>query len=353
MESIMQRSATKVVLPTTAATSAARPAKAVAARAAKVLGRSAFMGAKAVAARAAKVLRRSAFMGAKAVAARAAKVLGRSAFMGAKAVAARAAKVLRRSAFMGAKAVAARAAKVLGRSAFMGAKAVAARAAKVLGRSAFMGAKAVAARAAKAVRATKGVTTAEGRPWTIPDKAIEKETLECINSIRFLAIDAVEKANSGHPGLPMGCAPMTFILFNEHMKFNPKKSQWFNRDRFVLSAGHGCMLHCSMLHLTGYDSVKKSDLSTFCQWESVMPGHPENFVTDGIEVTIGPLGQGIAMAVGLAVAEKHLAAVYNKTDCTVVDHYTYVIMGDGCNMEGISSEAATTSLSANPFRILR
>merc|ERR1719183_1918311 len=202
-------------------------------------------------------------------------------------------------------------------------------------------AKAVAPRATKAVRATKTVTTAEGRPWTLPEKKIDESTLECINSIRFLAIDAVEKANSGHPGLPMGCAPMTFVLFNEYMKFNPKNPYWFNRDRFILSAGHGCMLHYSMLHLTGFESVKKEDLSTFRQWESVMPGHPENFVTPGIEVTTGPLGQGIANGVGLAVAEKHLAGVYNKPDATIVDHYTYVIMGDGCNMEGISSEAAS------------
>jgi transketolase len=221
------------------------------------------------------------------------------------------------------------------------AKAVAARASKALGRSTFMGAKAVAPKAVKAVRAVKAVTTCEGRPWTLPEKAIDADTLQCINSIRFLAIDAVEKANSGHPGLPMGCAPMTFVLFTEYMKFNPKNPQWFNRDRFVLSAGHGCMLHYSMLHLTGYDSVKKADLATFRQWESVMPGHPENFVTPGVEVTTGPLGQGIANAVGLAVAEKHLAGVYNKPDATVVDHYTYVIMGDGCNMEGISSEAAS------------
>eukprot|EP00959_Pyramimonas_sp_CCMP1952_P261445 5466402-Pyramimonas_sp.AAC.1 len=135
------------------------------------------------------------------------------------------------------------------------AKAVAARASKALGRSSFMGTKAVA-KATKAVRAVKHVTKAEGRPWVLPEKAIDADTLDCINSIRFLAIDAVEKANSGHPGLPMGCAPMTFVLFNEYMKFNPKNSQWFNRDRFVLSAGHGCMLHYSMLHLTGYDSVK-------------------------------------------------------------------------------------------------
>jgi len=183
-------------------------------------------------------------------------------------------------------------------------------------------------------------------------KAIRKEiscavatdadlALDCINSIRFLAIDGVEKANSGHPGLPMGCAPMTFVLFNEYMKFNPKNPQWFNRDRFVLSAGHGSMLHYAMLHLCGYESVSNQDLQEFRQWGSKTPGHPENFITSGIEVTTGPLGQGIANGVGLAVAEKHLAARYNKPDCEVVDHYTYVIMGDGCNMEGISTEAAS------------
>mmetsp|Transcript_11394 Transcript_11394/g.15529 ORF Transcript_11394/g.15529 Transcript_11394/m.15529 type:complete len:729 (+) Transcript_11394:106-2292(+) len=173
------------------------------------------------------------------------------------------------------------------------------------------------------------------------EKEIDASTLECINSIRFLAIDSVEKANSGHPGLPMGCAPMAYVLFTEYMKFNPKNPQFFNRDRFVLSAGHGCMLHYSMLHLSGYESVKMEDMMAFRQWESRCPGHPENFVTQGIEVTTGPLGQGIANAVGLAVAEKHLAARFNKPDSTIVDHYTYCILGDGCNMEGISTEAAS------------
>ncbi|KAI3701019.1 hypothetical protein L2E82_45661 [Cichorium intybus] len=162
-----------------------------------------------------------------------------------------------------------------------------------------------------------------------------------VNTIRFLAVDAVEKANSGHPGLPMGCAPMGHILYDEVMKYNPKNPYWFNRDRFVLSAGHGCMLHYALLHLAGYDSVKEEDLKQFRQWGSKTPGHPENFETPGIEVTTGPLGQGIANAVGLAVAEKHLAARFNKPDAKIVDHYTYCILGDGCQMEGIANEACS------------
>lgn len=163
----------------------------------------------------------------------------------------------------------------------------------------------------------------------------------CINAIRFLSIDGVEKAKSGHPGLPMGCAPMSFVLWDQFLKFNPKNPKWFNRDRFVLSAGHGSMLQYSLLHLYGYDSVSIDDIKQFRQWGSKTPGHPENHVTAGIEVTTGPLGQGIANGVGLALAEAHLAAKYNKPDCTLVDHYTYVILGDGCNMEGISGEAAS------------
>ncbi|MGK7947479.1 MAG: transketolase [Xenococcaceae cyanobacterium] len=163
----------------------------------------------------------------------------------------------------------------------------------------------------------------------------------CINSIRFLAIDAVEKAKSGHPGLPMGAAPMAFVLWDRFMRYNPKNPQWFNRDRFVLSAGHGCMLHYALLHLTGYDSVSLDDIKNFRQWGSRTPGHPENSDTPGIEVTTGPLGQGIANGVGLAMAEAHLAARFNKPDSKIVDHYTYVIVGDGCNMEGISGEAAS------------
>lgn len=163
----------------------------------------------------------------------------------------------------------------------------------------------------------------------------------CINSIRFLAVDAVEKAKSGHPGLPMGAAPMAFVLWDRFMRYNPKNPKWFNRDRFVLSAGHGSMLQYALLYLAGYDSVTMEDIKQFRQWESKTPGHPENFMTPGVEVTTGPLGQGIANAVGLAMAEAHLAAKFNKPDHTIVDHYTYVILGDGCNMEGVSGEACS------------
>ncbi len=163
----------------------------------------------------------------------------------------------------------------------------------------------------------------------------------CVNSIRFLAVDAVEKAKSGHPGLPMGAAPMAFVLWDQFLRFNPKNPRWFNRDRFVLSAGHGCMLQYALLYLTGYDSVTLDDIKQFRQWGSKTPGHPENFETAGVEVTTGPLGQGIANAVGLAMAEAHLAACFNKPDLTLVDHYTYVILGDGCNMEGVSGEACS------------
>ena len=163
----------------------------------------------------------------------------------------------------------------------------------------------------------------------------------CINSIRFLAVDAIEKASSGHPGLPMGAAPMAFVLWDKFMRYNPKNPKWFNRDRFVLSAGHGSMLQYALLYLAGYDSVSIEDIKQFRQWGSSTPGHPENFVTSGIEVTTGPLGQGIANGVGLALAEAHLAAKFNKPDATLVDHYTYVIVGDGCNMEGISGEACS------------
>ncbi|MBD1211160.1 transketolase [Dolichospermum circinale] len=173
--------------------------------------------------------------------------------------------------------------------------------------------------------------------------AVATQSLQelCINSIRFLAVDAIEKSKSGHPGLPMGAAPMAFVLWDSFMRYNPKNPQWFNRDRFVLSAGHGSMLQYALLYLTGYDSVTIDDIKQFRQWGAKTPGHPENFVTAGVEVTTGPLGQGIANAVGLAVAEAHLAAKFNKPDATIVDHYTYVILGDGCNMEGISGEAAS------------
>mgnify|MGYP001943366439 FL=1 len=164
--------------------------------------------------------------------------------------------------------------------------------------------------------------------------------LKSINAIRTLSIDAIEKANSGHPGLPMGAAPMAYTLWTEHMNHNPKSSKWFNRDRFVLSAGHGSMLLYSLLHLSGYD-VTIEDLKNFRQWDSRTPGHPEVHHTDGVEATTGPLGQGIAMSVGMAMAEKHLAAKYNKDNFNVVDHYTFAIVSDGDLMEGISHEAAS------------
>jgi transketolase len=162
---------------------------------------------------------------------------------------------------------------------------------------------------------------------------------DCINAIRFLAVDGVNKSNSGHPGAPMGQAPIGYVLFAEEMNFNPKDPAWVNRDRFVLSSGHGCMLQYSVLHLAGYDSVTMDDLKQFRQWGSKTPGHPENFETAGIEVTTGPLGMGVSNAVGLAAAERHMAAVYNKPGLELIDHYTYCIMGDGCCQEGISHES--------------
>jgi len=161
-----------------------------------------------------------------------------------------------------------------------------------------------------------------------------------VNTIRTLSIDAVEKADSGHPGLPMGAAPMAYTLWTEHLNTNPKNSDWFNRDRFILSAGHGSAMLYSLLHLSGYD-VSIDDLKGFRQLESTTPGHPEVHVTDGVEATTGPLGQGIANGVGMAMAEAHLAATYNKDDYSVVDHFTYVLCSDGDLQEGISHEAAS------------
>ncbi|MBA2750598.1 MAG: transketolase, partial [Tatlockia sp.] len=173
--------------------------------------------------------------------------------------------------------------------------------------------------------------------------AVATQSLEelCINSIRFLAIDAVEKAKSGHPGLPMGAAPMSFVLWDRFMRFNPKNPAWLNRDRFLLSAGHGSMLQYALLYLTGYEDLTMDDIKQFRQWESKTPGHPENFMNPGVEITTGPLGQGIANGVGIAMAEAHLAATFNKPGLPIIDHYTYVIMGDGCNMEGVASEACS------------
>lgn len=164
---------------------------------------------------------------------------------------------------------------------------------------------------------------------------------DCINAIRFLSIDAVEAASSGHPGMPMGMAPAAYTLFKKYMTFNPKNPDFVNRDRFVLSCGHGSMLHYSLLYLFGYDSVNLEDIKQFRRYGSRTPGHPENFETKGVEVTTGPLGQGICNAVGLAMAEAHTAAVYNKPDCQLIDNYTYVINGDGCMMEGVSGEACS------------
>jgi transketolase len=162
-----------------------------------------------------------------------------------------------------------------------------------------------------------------------------------INTIRFLAVDATNAANSGHPGLPMGAAPMAYSLWNDYLHHNPRNPKWFNRDRFILSAGHGSMLLYALLHLTGYESVTLDEIKNFRQWESKTPGHPENFVTSGVEVTTGPLGQGVANGVGMAIAERYLAARFNRPDHTVIDHYTYGIVSDGDLMEGIASEAAS------------
>lgn len=159
-----------------------------------------------------------------------------------------------------------------------------------------------------------------------------------VNAIRVLAADAVQKANSGHPGLPLGSAAMAYELWANHMNHNPADPKWFNRDRFILSGGHGSTLLYSLLHLFGY-GLTKEDLAQFRQWGSLTPGHPEYGHTVGVEATTGPLGAGMGMAVGMAVAEAHLAAVFNKENFPVVDHYTYVLGGDGCMMEGISSEA--------------
>jgi len=167
----------------------------------------------------------------------------------------------------------------------------------------------------------------------------DKSLLEqrSINTIRFLAADAIQAANSGHPGLPMGAAVLAYVLWTRYLKHNPANPEWPDRDRFVLSAGHGSMLLYALLHLTGYD-LPLSELHRFRQWESRTPGHPESHVTAGVEVTTGPLGQGLSHAVGMAIVEAHLAACYNRPDYTVVDHFTYVIASDGDLMEGVAAE---------------
>ena len=163
--------------------------------------------------------------------------------------------------------------------------------------------------------------------------------IKSVNTIRVLSADGIEKAKSGHPGLPLGAAPIAYELFANHMKHNPKNPGWANRDRFILSAGHGSMLLYSLFHLFGYGDLSMDDLKSFRQLDSKTPGHPEYGHTVGVEATTGPLGAGMGMAVGMAMAEAHMASVFNKEGYDIVDHYTFVLGGDGCLMEGISSEA--------------
>jgi transketolase len=163
---------------------------------------------------------------------------------------------------------------------------------------------------------------------------------QCVQTIRFLAMDAVQAAKSGHPGMPMGMAPAAYALWQRHLKFDPQNPEWINRDRFILSAGHGSMLLYSLLHLFGYD-LPLDELKRFRQWGSKTPGHPEYGHTPGVEVTTGPLGQGIANAVGMAIAQKYLAARYNKENFSIFDYHIYTICGDGCLQEGVSGEASS------------
>jgi transketolase len=164
--------------------------------------------------------------------------------------------------------------------------------------------------------------------------------LRAINAVRFLSADAVQKANSGHPGLPMGAAPMAYALWMRHLRFNPRNPLWPNRDRFVLSGGHGSMLLYSLLHLTGYD-LSLEEIKNFRQWESKTPGHPEYGMTPGVEATTGPLGQGFGNGVGMAIAAHHLESIYNQEGFPVIDHFIYAIVTDGDLMEGVTSEAAS------------
>jgi len=167
--------------------------------------------------------------------------------------------------------------------------------------------------------------------------AFDKTAVDCI---RMFSADMVEAAKSGHPGAPIGCAPMAHVLWSETMSYSPANPRWINRDRFVLSNGHACALQYAMLHLSGY-AVSKDDCTKFRQVESITPGHPENFMTPGVEVCTGPLGQGLTNAVGMAMSEKHLGATYNQPDFPVIDHFTYVICGDGCLQEGITAESSS------------
>src|SRR5512146_315173 len=167
----------------------------------------------------------------------------------------------------------------------------------------------------------------------------ELQTL-AINTIRFLSADGVQQANSGHPGLPMGAAPMAFTVWTRHLRHNPSNPAWGNRDRFILSGGHGSMLLYSLLFLTGYD-LSLDELKHFRQWGSLTPGHPEYGLTPGVETTTGPLGQGFSNGVGMAMAEAHLAKIYNRPGFEIIDHYVYAIVTDGDLMEGVASEAAS------------
>src|SRR3989442_1503046 len=173
----------------------------------------------------------------------------------------------------------------------------------------------------------------------VPAIASDLDVLS-VNAIRFLAADAVEHARSGHPGLPMGAAPMAYVLWQRFLRHNPTNPKWPDRDRFVLSAGHGSMLLYALLHLTGYD-LTLDDIRSFRQWNSRTPGHPEHRLTPGVEATTGPLGQGISNAAGMAIAEAHLAARFNLPGHDVVDHHTYVLASDGDLMEGVASEACS------------
>ena len=173
-------------------------------------------------------------------------------------------------------------------------------------------------------------------------KTSKRKSLDelCVNTIRMLSIDAVQKADSGHPGLPLGAAPMAYTLWTQYLKHNPSNPAWYDRDRFVLSAGHGSMLLYSLLHLTGY-AIPMTQIKNFRQWGSMTPGHPESELTKGVEVTTGPLGQGFANGVGMAIAESYLAACFNRPGFKVIDHFTYGLVSDGDLMEGVASEAAS------------
>ncbi len=190
-------------------------------------------------------------------------------------------------------------------------------------------------------RSTRGVQVRYNPGYEIHLRSLSMSLDQlCINTIRFLSVDAVQKANSGHPGLPMGAAPMAYTLWTRHMKHNPRDPKWPDRDRFVLSGGHGSMLLYSLLHLTGYD-LPVEELMNFRQWGSKTPGHPEYGHTPGVETTTGPLGQGFATAIGMAMAEAHLMARYNRPGHEIVDHSTYVLASDGDMMEGVAGEAAS------------